>query len=61
MMYSRKQLRALFRIGLHINDKSATVDFRGTVFYKGEAGCLKIKSRLFGLMRNTITEYTIYI
>ena len=37
MMYSRKSLRALFGIRLHINDKSTTVDFRGTVFYKGEA------------------------
>ena len=29
--------------------------------FKGEAGCLKIKSRLFGLMGNTKTIYNICI
>ena len=60
-MYSRKLLRALFGIRLRIDNKSATLDFRGTVFFKGEAGCVKINSRLFGLMRNTITIYNICI
>ena len=61
MMYSRKYLRALFGIRLHIDDKSATPDFRGTLLFKGEAGCLKINSRLFGLMTNTITISNIYM
>ena len=48
-------------IRLHFDDKSATLDFRGTLLFKAEAGCLKINSRLFGLMTNTITISNIYM